>query len=155
MFVHKFTGSMDVEAMITISISYLLFASTAIYNQYLMQAFPEPDFDLKYIGIALFLVGIFGNFYHHLILSNLRKDGEKQYKIPQGGLFSLVICPHYLFEIVEFLGISCISQSRYTLAFTMGTVFYLMGRSYATRKWYESKFDDFPEDVKALFPYVF
>ncbi|KAI3443767.1 hypothetical protein Pfo_000432 [Paulownia fortunei] len=154
-FVHKFSGWMDVEAMITISLSYLLSSATMIYNQHLMQAFPEPAIDLKYVGIPMFLLGIGGNFYHHYLLSKLRIKGEKQYKIPQGGLFSLLICPHYLFEILGFFGISCISQTLYAFSFTMGTTFYLMGRSYATRKWYESKFEDFPKDVKALIPYIF
>ncbi|KAI3443758.1 hypothetical protein Pfo_000423 [Paulownia fortunei] len=154
-FVHKFSGWMDVEAMITISLSYLLSSATMIYNQHLMQAFPEPAIDLKYVGISMFLLGIGGNFYHHYLLSKLRTKGEKQYKIPQGGFFSLLICPHYLFEILGFFGISCISQTLYVFSFTMGTTFYLMGRSYATRKWYESKFEDFPKDVKALIPYIF
>ncbi|KAL0358602.1 UNVERIFIED_CONTAM: Polyprenol reductase 1 [Sesamum angustifolium] len=155
LFVHKYSGSMDVEAMITISLSYCLSSATMIYSQHLAQPLPEPAVDLKYVGIPMFLLGIGGNLYHHYLLSKLRSEGEKQYKIPQGGLFSLVICPHYLFEILGFFGISCISQTVYAFSFTLGTTFYLMGRSYATRKWYESKFEDFPEDVKALIPYVF
>ncbi|KAK8474358.1 hypothetical protein V6N12_072596 [Hibiscus sabdariffa] len=38
---------------------------------------------------------------------------------------------------------------------TLGIVLYVMGRSYVTRRWYISKFDDFPKEVKALIPYVF
>jgi hypothetical protein len=53
------------------------------------------------------------------------------------------------------LGISFISQTSYAISFTLGSIFYLMGRSYATRKWYLSKFEDFSEDVKALIPYAF
>ncbi|KAG8390821.1 hypothetical protein BUALT_Bualt01G0123400 [Buddleja alternifolia] len=155
LFVHKISGWMDVEAMTTISLSYFLSSSTMIYTQNLMLQLPEPTVDLKYVGVPLFLVGIGGNFYHHYLLSRLRAKGEKQYKIPQGGLFNLVICPHYLFEILGFFGISCISQTVYSLSFTLGTTFYLMGRSSATRDWYQSKFEDFPKDVKALIPYIF
>ncbi|KAJ0492953.1 putative 3-oxo-5-alpha-steroid 4-dehydrogenase/very-long-chain enoyl-CoA reductase [Helianthus annuus] len=44
---------------------------------------------------------------------------------------------------------SCISQTPYAFAFTLGTICYLMGRSYATREWYISKFGDkFPKDVR-------
>ncbi|GFQ06437.1 very-long-chain enoyl-coa reductase [Phtheirospermum japonicum] len=159
LFVHKFSGSMDVEAMVTISLSYFTNAVGIIYNQHLTQSLPQPSIDLKYLGVPIFLLGIAGNFYHHFLLSKLRSDNqkgeEKQYKIPRGGLFGWVICPHYLFEIVGFLGIACISQTPYAVLYFVGITFYLMGRSYATRKWYESKFDDFPEDVKALFPYIF
>lgn len=141
--------------MVPISLSYFLSTTTLIYNQQLVQQLPQPPIHLNYIGIPLFLLGIAGNFYHHYLLSKLRSNGEKQYKIPQGGLFSLVICPHYLFEILEFWGISCISQTLYAFMFTMGTTIYLIGRSYATRKWYDSKFQDFPKDIKALIPYIF
>lgn len=149
---------MDIESTITIAVSYFLSTVTMIYSQHLSQGFPDPSIDLKYVGIGLFLLGISGNFYHHILLSRLRtnnKESEKQYKIPQGGLFNWVICPHYLFEIIGFLGVSCISQTLYSFSYAFGTAFYLMGRSFASRKWYEDKFDDFPKSIKALIPYVF
>lgn len=155
LFIHKYSGSMPMDSAIVISTSYFLSSVSTIYSQHLCGEFAEPIIDLKYAGVAIFLVGIVGNFYHHYILSKLRKEGEKEYKIPQGGLFNLVICPHYLFEILGFIGISCISQTVYALSFTVGTIGYLTGRSYATRKWYLSKFEDFPKDVKALVPYIF
>ncbi|KAL2541520.1 3-oxo-5-alpha-steroid 4-dehydrogenase family protein [Abeliophyllum distichum] len=102
LFVHKFSGWMDIDAGTTISLSYFTSSATMIYSHYLIQGFPEPQTDLKYFGALLFLVGISGNFYHHYLLSKLRIKGDKNYKIPQGGLFSLVICPHYLFEIMGF-----------------------------------------------------
>lgn len=146
---------MILDSAILISLSYFLSTATTIYSQYLTQGMSEPPVDLKYPGIFLFLVGISGNFYHHFLLSKLRKEGDKEYKIPKGGLFDLVICPHYLFEIIGFVGISFMSQTLYAISFTLGTIFYLVGRSYATRRWYCSKFEDFSEDIKALIPYVF
>ncbi|KAL7590220.1 hypothetical protein Lser_V15G36538 [Lactuca serriola] len=155
-FLHKYSGSMLLESAIIISSSYTFSTATMIYTQYLSKDFPEPLVDLKYIGTGLFVVGIIGNFYHHYLLANLRKNGEREYKIPQGGLFDLVICPHYLFEILGYVGISCISQTLYAFAFTLGTIAYLTGRSYATREWYLSKFGDkFPKNVKAFIPYIF
>ncbi|MBA0749861.1 hypothetical protein Gogos_003739 [Gossypium gossypioides] len=126
-----------------------------IYTQTFNQGLSEPSIDLKYLGIVLFLIGISGNFYHHYLLSKLRTKGDKEYKIPKGGLFELVICPHYLFEILEFLGISLISQTLYSFSVTLGSALYLMCRSYVTWKWYVSKFEDFPKEVKALIPFVF
>ncbi|KAL4599346.1 hypothetical protein ACB092_11G120100 [Castanea dentata] len=153
--VHQFSGGMILDSAIPISLSYFLSTASMIYAQYLSQDISEPPVDLKYPGILLFLIGIGGNFYHHYLLSKLRGKGDKEYRIPNGGLFDLVICPHYLFEIIDFLGISFISQTLYAFSFTLGTIFYLMGRSYATRRWYLSKFETFPEDVKALIPYLF
>ena len=153
--VHQFSGGMILDSAIPISLSYFLSTASMIYAQHLSQDISEPPVDLKYPGILLFLIGIVGNFYHHYLLSKLRGNGDKEYRIPKGGLFDLVICPHYLFEIIDFLGISFISQTLYAFSFTLGTIFYLMGRSYATRRWYLSKFENFPEDVKALIPYLF
>jgi len=35
-----------------------------------------------------------------------------------------------------------------------GTAAYLAGRSCATRRWYESKFEEFPARIKALVPFL-
>ena len=154
-FLHKYSGSTVLETTIIVTLSNTLSTATMIYAQYLYRDLPDPSIDLKYFGIGLFMIGIIGNFNHHYILANLRKEGEKEYKIPQGGLFDLVICPHYLFEILGYVGISCISQTLYAFAFTIGTIFYLTGRSCATREWYITKFGDkFHKEVKALIPFV-
>ncbi|KAK9078679.1 hypothetical protein SSX86_002736 [Deinandra increscens subsp. villosa] len=154
--VHQYSGYMSLEDVVPMTLSYTTSTATTIYAQYLSVSSLEPSVDLKYVGAMLFLVGISGNFYHHCILSNLRKKGDREYKIPKGGLFDLVICPHYLFEVLEFVGVSCLSQTMYSVSFTFGTICYLAGRSYATRKWYVLKFGGkFNKDVKALIPYIF
>lgn len=156
LFVHKFGGSgVVLDASIPIALSYFLSTVTMIYAQHLAAEIPEPSVDLKNFGVVLFLLGIGGNLYHHYILSNLRGKGEKEYKIPKGGLFDLVLCPHYLFEVLGFVGVSCIAQTLYTLAYTVGTTMYLLGRSYSTKKWYLSKFEDFPKDAKVFLPFIF
>ncbi|MFQ6655560.1 hypothetical protein Gotur_026069 [Gossypium turneri] len=154
-FIHKYSGEMSLDTIIIILVSYFFVSLSLIYTQTFNQGLSEPSIDLKYLGIALFLIGISGNFYHHYLLSKLRTKGDKDYKIPKGGLFELVICPHYLFEILEFLGISLISQTLYSFSVTLGSALYLMCRSYVTRKWYVSKFEDFPKEVKAFIPLVF
>ncbi|KAA8534613.1 hypothetical protein F0562_032128 [Nyssa sinensis] len=155
LFVHKYSGGMILDSVMLISFFYFIATVGMIYFQHLTQGFPEPSIDLKYLGLVLFLVGICGNFYHHYLLSKLREKNEKGYKIPKGGLFNLVLCPHYFFEILTFLGISFISQTMFSYSCAVGSAFYLMGRSYVTRKWYISKFENFPKEVKALIPYVF
>ncbi|XP_028799400.1 very-long-chain enoyl-CoA reductase-like [Neltuma alba] len=154
LFVHKYSGTMVLDSVMLITLSYFLSTATMLYAQHLTLGLPEPSIDLKNLGIVLFLIGITGNFYHHYLLSKLRVSGEKEYKIPEGGLFGLVVCPHYLFEIIGFYGVSFISQTLYAFSFTLGTTFYLIGRSCATRGWYLSKFEDFPQHVKAIIPFV-
>ncbi|KAI3997207.1 hypothetical protein MKX01_009051 [Papaver californicum] len=155
LFVHRYSGEMTLNITFMISLSYCISTMTIIHNQHLLGSAPDPQIDLKFIGVVVFLMGTAGNFYHHYMLSKLREKSGTGYKIPKGGLFGLVICPHYLFEILVFVGISVISQSLYPILYTVGTSFYLTGRSYATRKWYISKFPSFPENVKCLIPFVF
>ncbi|KAI3750856.1 hypothetical protein L2E82_21723 [Cichorium intybus] len=155
LFLHKYSGGMILGSAILISVFYLSAAASFIGVHYLSLGLPEPSIDLKYIGLILFIVGIVGNFYHHKLLSKLRKSNEKEYKIPQGGIFNLVICPHYLFEIIIFVGLSFISQTPLAFACTFGDSMYLIARSYETRKWYVNKFEDFPKNIKCVIPYVF
>ncbi|KAJ0982603.1 hypothetical protein J5N97_010858 [Dioscorea zingiberensis] len=155
LFIHHYSGQIMLNDTIVISMGYFINTVCLLYAQYLTHGTPEPSFDLKNAGIVLFIVGITGNFYHHWLLSKLRRKDEKEYKIPSGGLFGLVICPHYLFEIIGFFGIALISQTLYSFTWAFGTMLYLGGRSYATRKWYLSKFENFSRDVKAVVPYVF
>ncbi|KAE9447976.1 hypothetical protein C3L33_20135, partial [Rhododendron williamsianum] len=155
LFVHKFSGGMVLDSAILISGAYFSLAASLIYVQHLTEGLPEPSIDLKYPGVVIFLVGISGNFYHHYLLSKLREKGDKGYKLPKGGLFNLVLCPHYLFEIVAFWGIFFVSQTALSLSCAIGVALYLAGRSYVTRKWYLSKFENFPRQVKALVPFVF
>ncbi|CAN6203083.1 unnamed protein product [Urochloa humidicola] len=160
LFVHRYSGSMPLDTAVTIGTSYFLSTATMIYAQHLSHGLPDPAVDLLYPGVAVFAVGIAGNFYHHYLLSRLRSDnrggggGEKEYKIPSGGLFGLVACPHYLFEILGFFGFAMIGQTAYALAVATGTAAYLAGRSCATRRWYQSKFEEFPERIKALVPFL-
>ncbi|KVI07405.1 hypothetical protein Ccrd_014237 [Cynara cardunculus var. scolymus] len=154
-FVHKYSGDVILGSTILISISYFSIAACLIVVHYLSLGLPEPSFDLKYIGLIVFTLGIFGNFYHHNLLAKLRKPNEKVYKIPQGGLFNLVICPHYLFEILVFWAFYFISQTPMAFACAFGDSIYLISRSYMTRKWYVNKFEDFPKNVKCVIPYVF
>ncbi|WOL19618.1 3-oxo-5-alpha-steroid 4-dehydrogenase 2 isoform X1 [Canna indica] len=155
LFIHKYSGHIFVDITFIISMSYGMSVVCMTYSQYLTQGMQAPSLDLKNIGLVLASIGMIGNLYHHYILSTLRKEGEKGYKVPKGGLFGLVICPHYLFEITEYIGIFCISQTVYSFFYLIGTAVYLSGRSYATRRWYISKFDDFPRNVRALIPFVF
>ncbi|XP_058216029.1 steroid 5-alpha-reductase DET2-like [Rhododendron vialii] len=155
LFVHKFSGGMVLDSAILISGAYFSLAASMIYVQHLTEGLPQPSIDLKYQGVVIFLVGISGNFYHHYLLSKLREKGDRGYKLPKGGLFNLVLCPHYLFEILAFWGIFFVSQTALSLSCALGVALYLAGRSFVTRKWYLSKFENFPGEVKALVPFVF
>ena len=80
--------------------------------------------------------GELGNLYHHVLLASMRRNKGASpsppaasdvkrdastpptppapvatgYSVPQGGLFPLVAAPHYLFEIVAWVGIALAAQ---------------------------------------------
>ncbi|GIL45180.1 hypothetical protein Vafri_2504 [Volvox africanus] len=70
---------------------------------------PNEKASVACLGLALLMQ--LGNLRSHLILSNLRKPGEKDYKIPRGFLFNNVTCANYTFEIWGWLLYSAAVQS--------------------------------------------
>jgi very-long-chain enoyl-CoA reductase len=130
------------------------FYSTAAYFIGWLNANPIPAVDIWFVlGIALFLFGIIANFYHHKLLADLRKN-SLDYFIPKGGLFERVVCPHYLFEILTWLGIALLSRHLAAWLVLLFVINYLSARSIRTLKWYHDKFPEFPKDRKAILPFV-
>uniref|UniRef100_A0A3B0MWM8 3-oxo-5-alpha-steroid 4-dehydrogenase, putative n=1 Tax=Theileria annulata TaxID=5874 RepID=A0A3B0MWM8_THEAN len=80
-------------------------------NRYNYSKFLVP----KSLFSTFYVVGLISNgymfykFYCHVKLSELRTDisGSKVYKVPKGGPFNFVLCPHYLAEILIYVSLSC------------------------------------------------
>ncbi len=158
LFLHQFSGKIGLIGVLFITFAYTNIGILMGTNHMNMN-FPEgAPYTSAYfiIGIILFLIGQVGNFYHHLLLRNLRKTKtDKKYSIPSGGLFGYVLCPHYLFELISWLGLAIVSThwESYVVFFVMSC--YLAGRSERTRVWYLEKFPDFPQKRKRIVPIVF
>ncbi|GLC34092.1 hypothetical protein PLESTB_000836600 [Pleodorina starrii] len=73
--------------------------------------YTPPNEKMSMICLGLALLMQLGNLRSHIILSNLRKPGEKDYKIPRGFLFNFVTCANYTFEIWGWLLFSAAVQS--------------------------------------------
>ncbi|OAR02489.1 hypothetical protein LLEC1_05566 [Akanthomyces lecanii] len=128
---------------------------------------PLPQFAA---GLALFYVGLAGNWFHDEELREIRRKErarqhrlraesgaggstsraapvEKHYEIPQAGLFKYVLYPHYLLEWIEWLGFwvaagwSC-TPAR---AFLLNEVTAMFPRAVNGKKWYVDKFG--PEKI--------
>ena len=78
MFVHRYSGQCKLKDNTLISMSYFIFA-LLVYK--LASNVTDPSSRITLLGITMFLMGEYTNFYHHLILRNLRKDGSKEYKV--------------------------------------------------------------------------
>lgn len=155
LFVHKFSGNINVDSLIFISLSYGTVIAALLATQIASAGLTAPSLDLKTVGLVTFLVGITGNGYHHWLLANLRKEGDKRYVVPQGGLFGLLVCPHYVFEMIIFVGIAFMSQTVIGWSIVVLVVCYLTGRSISSKQWYLKKVDGFPKERSVLIPGVF
>lgn len=150
LFVHKYSGPIGVFTTLMIAGFYSLAAFLIGY----LNRKPLQSMDVWfYIGMALFVIGMLGNFIHHKILADLRKN-TLDYIIPSGGLFNYVVCPHYLFEIIAWAGIFLLSRHLASLLVLIFIVGYLSARSIRTLKWYKERFPNFPPARKALIPFI-
>ena len=107
-------------------------------------------------GLAVFIFGAYITRSSERILQSLRKPGERGYKIPTGGFFHYVSCPHYLGETVQWMGFAmCTNYNSAALLFFMNTVLNLWPRAVHSHKWYLEKFkEDYPKERKAIVPYL-
>ena len=150
LFLHKYSGPIGTFTTFMIAGFY----SLAAYLIGHLNRQPLQFMDIWfYLGTILFVLGIIGNFIHHKILANLRKN-TLDYIIPAGGLFNFVVCPHYLFEITAWLGIFLVSRHLASLLILLFIIGYLTARSIRTLKWYQEKFSEFPASKKALIPFI-
>ncbi|UCF96382.1 MAG: 3-oxo-5-alpha-steroid 4-dehydrogenase [Spirochaetaceae bacterium] len=111
--------------------------------------------DLRFItGVVLFFFGMVINLHSDGILRSLRSDDEPGYKIPKGGAFQFVSCGNYFGELVEWIGWACLTWSLAGLTFAIWTAANLIPRALAHHRWYLDTFPDYPQQRKAIIPYI-
>jgi len=89
LFIHRYSGGMAIDYVVLISFIYSFLAACLLYVMQISESLPSPSMNLMPLGILLFIVGMSGNLYHHYLLSRLRKDGAKGYRIPHEGYLNL------------------------------------------------------------------
>ena len=118
--------------------------------------FTDPRF---IIGMSIYAFGYIMNLHSDNIIRNLRSkeevaNGDKVYRIPQGGLFNYVSCPSYLTELISFLGFAIATWSVGAL-FVLGvSAANLIPRAFQTHQWYKKKFEDYPAKRKVILPFI-
>ncbi len=105
-------------------------------------------------GAVLFLTGATLNIHSEYHLTRLRKKNPDKYILPQGGTFRFISSPHLTGEIIEWLGFALMTCSPAALAFALWTAANLIPRALWRHHWYQSKFDDYPKERRALIPGV-
>ncbi|MDA0195378.1 MAG: methyltransferase [Bacteroidetes bacterium] len=123
--------------------------------------FHMRSFDVEWLrswqfigGVFLFYTGYTINVQSDNILSKLKRGGDGSYVIPFGGMFRYVSSPHYLGEIIEWIGWALLTWSWAGLAFAVYTIANLAPRALSHHKWYRDNFPDYPSQRKALVPFV-
>jgi hypothetical protein len=161
LFLHKYSKAMDIMTGAPIGLYYTLVCWIITH----FQQFVPDDYnttDSLTCGLAFFIVGQLGNFYHHYLLATLRpytpapkKSDRTSYSVPSGGLFSLVTMPHYTFELLSWFGVAVVARSLNSLLVVTSMMSYLGGRAVATRNWYMKNVKGFPKERKVIIPFFF
>jgi steroid 5-alpha reductase family enzyme len=128
-----------------------------LQSQSLCQFEYYPDDWYRYfqfrLGIFLFAIGFGANLHSDAILRQLR-NGSAKYQIPYGGLFEYVSAPHYFGEMIEWTGYALACNSLASLAFLVYAASNLIPRGVAHHAWYRSFFPDYPNERKAIIPFI-
>lgn len=154
--VHRYSGTMPLFTSFFLSTVYAIISCCSCY--YAAQT-EEQKLSTKMLclGTIMFVVGLAGNYYHHVLLASLRKDGEKEYKLPFGGLFYKVSAPHYLFELLGWYGLAFVAQHFIVMLICYGMTFYLGERAAAQTYWNKANINGYPGYPyrRHLIPYIF
>lgn len=106
------------------------------------------------LGVLLFITGMVINIKSDDILFKLRDKGDKEYKTPKGWLYEKVSCPNYLGELIEWIGWAIATWSLAGLSFAIWTAANLIPRAISHHKWYNENLDDYPQNRKAIIPFI-
>ena len=110
--------------------------------------------------MAIYLFGFVMNIHSDTIIRNLRSkeevaEGEKVYRIPQGGLFNYVTNPSYFTELLSFLGFAIATWGLGAVFVLLVSAANLIPRAFQSHRWYQKKFgDQYPAQRKVLIPFI-
>lgn len=116
---------------------------------------------LTIVGALVFIVAESGNARAHRVLRSLRSEGSSARLIPRGFLFERVSSPHYLFEILSWLGFALVTQVWAAYAFLLVGAGILACWARARHAAYLESFDgregreQYPAKRRALVPGLF
>lgn len=145
-----------------IPISIALFAVclnliNGFFNGYMLGNFSweTPAIIITGLGLILFLSGAFINITSDSMLIQLRQNtSSKAYHIPKGFLFEKISCPNHFGEILEWFGFALMAWNLAALSFFIWTFCNLAPRAFSHHKWYKQNFKNYPDNRKAVIPFL-
>lgn len=153
------TRSKEMPLVVTLMAVFFNFVNAGFLGYYTgtLQTMYTSDWltDPRFIaGLAIFIAGMAINLTSDEKLIHLRKKKSNGYQIPRGGLFERVSCPNFLGEIVEWGGYALLCWSLPAFSFFIWTFCNLVPRALDHHKWYKKQFAGYPDDRKAVIPYL-
>ena len=162
--VHVYHRKMPVYEVIGAQIYYTFFGLWIGWSMNYYFGYDSPPLYLLVPGITLFLIGQVGNCVSHVMLRRLRTTSSRPGQgnlLPKGILFKYVTCPHYLFEIITWMGYSLAAFTFPLFLFLIATFVTLLFRSRKRHLALKQQFDGkdgrerYPPGRKALIPFIF
>jgi very-long-chain enoyl-CoA reductase len=120
-----------------------------------------PPLVMQALGVAIFVAAEAGNAQAHRMLRDLRPIGSSDKRIPRGFLFEWVSCPHYLCEILTWVGFNVATQTLAGLAFMLVGAGILGAWAHTRHAAYRQEFsgegasEAYPAKRRALLPGLF
>jgi 3-oxo-5-alpha-steroid 4-dehydrogenase len=108
LFVNSYSRPIPLCTIVAIALLYGGAATSCAFFQVRTLGQP-PSNPVFILGVLVFALGELLNGYHHWLLARLRPPGVRTYGVPRGGLSGWVASPHYLGEILSFVGYAMIS----------------------------------------------
>ena len=136
LFVNSYSRPTLLCALVTIAFLYGGAATSCAFFQVHTLGQPTSN-SIFMLGVLVFAVGELLNGYHHRLLARLRAPGVRTYGVPRGGLFGWVASPHYLGEILSFVGYAMMSDLLPVWGNALVVSGYLALRANTTLKWYQ------------------
>lgn len=142
---------------------YVYYWGFAAWNAWSLTSatYREPQMWLVLLGVLIFASAQTGNARAHRMLRELRPEGSKLRVIPRGFLFERVSCPHYLFEILSWVGFALVTETWAARVFLVVASGILGAWAHTRHVAYRKDFDGnegremYPTSRRALIPGVF
>jgi very-long-chain enoyl-CoA reductase len=160
-FVHRY-GKQQVPLGDVVT-EYVYYWGFAAWNAFslLSEGYRSPGTAWVALGTTVFVLAELGNAKAHRMLRDLRAAGTAVRVIPRGFLFEWVSSPHYLFEILSWVGFALALQTWAALSFLLLGAGILASWARTRHLAYRKDFDGlegrpaYPGDRRALIPGVF
>lgn len=142
-FVHIYSGSMDVATTVYLASCYVVIGQVFAYSL-ASDGHPVGGDRSTLFWLVVWCTGEGINARHHWLLRSLRSSKEEghreKYSIPDHGLFSVALFPHYFGEMVAWTALAMLVNHDAIHGINLFMFFLQLGRSSAGRQWYINKF---------------